>query len=119
MKNIKYPSKPWKDGQRAELISGLEFIYSSSLKNWVPVTPGYENKTQLTQAFGVETIEELNVKLVSIDTKLVSVDSDIRRSGRIWKTTNTPENPSINDVWIDVTGNSYYYDVNGDTWIQF
>jgi hypothetical protein len=119
MQKIKYPAKPWRNGQRAELINGMEFIYSSSVKNWVPVTPGFENKTQLSEVFGVETIQELNEKFVQVDTKFVKIDSDIKQSGRIWKTENTPANPNANDVWIDIAGSSYYYDANGDTWIQF
>lgn len=119
MKKITYPSKPWRDGQRAQLIPGLDFIYSSSIKNWVPVTPGFESETQLEQAFGVKTVEEINVKFVQIETTFTKIDSDIALSGRIWKTTTRPTNPNANDVWFDATsGKTFSYDKTNDTWIQ-
>lgn len=119
MKNIKYPSKPWADGQRAELISGMDFVYSSSIKNWVPVTPGFEDKQQLTDVFGVSTVQELNTKFETIDETITKIDSDIVLSGRIWKTVNRPSKPNSNDVWFDATtGKTLSYDKTNDTWIE-
>lgn len=119
MKNIKYPSKPWHDGQRATLIPGLEFMYSSSIKNWVPVTQGFTSETQIEQAFGVKTVEEINTKFQEVETVVTKLDSDIKLSGRIWKTTTKPNNPNSNDIWLDATsGKTFSYDIINDTWIE-
>lgn len=119
MKNIKYPSKPWRDGQTATLIPGMEFMYSASIKNWVPISEGYTSEVQLEQAFGVRTVEELNVKLVEIETTFKNVDSDISLSGRIWKKTTKPISPKPNDIWYDATSaKTFSYDNNNDTWIE-
>lgn len=79
---LKYPQKPWKEGQQAELLKGMWFVYSSSMKKWIPVTPGYESQQQLETAFGVSTVVELNTKLADIDeqnrvleTKTVALES--------------------------------------------
>ena len=64
---ITYPPKPWSEGQRAFLMEGLEFMYSASLKKWVPITPGYATTEQLSAAFEVETIEQLNTKFAAIE----------------------------------------------------
>lgn len=137
---LNYPSKPWRNGQRAMLIPGMEFMYSSSTKKWVPITPGYENEEQLQDSFNVRTIIELaeifktetakiagSLSIVSkFDNRIQSVeeataefDSDITQSGRIWKTGSAPSNPNPNDIWIDtVSGGTFSYDAIGETWVQ-
>jgi len=133
MKNIKYPAKPWTDGQKAELMSGLSFMYSSSLRKWVPISPGAVQTTQIQEAFGVSTVDDLlakynthEIKINELDSdnkvnkvRLDNADSDIERTGRIWKTLNRPTKPGKNDIWIDETiGKAYSYDYDIDTWIQ-
>lgn len=119
MKSIKYPSKPWRDGQRATLIPGMEFVYSSSVRNWVPVSEGFTDQVQLEQAFGVKTVAEINTKFAEVDAVISKLDSDITLSGRIWKTTGRPTSPNANDIWVDATsGKTFSYDKINDTWIE-
>lgn len=119
MKNIKYPPKPWYNGQREELIKGIDFIYSQSTKKWVPVTPGYTSKRQLKESFDVETIEDLNAKFKTIDDVIQALDSEIDTKGRIWKTLNRPQGPSPNDLWIDpISNRAYSFNETGNTWVE-
>ena len=118
---FRYPPKPWSDGQRANLMtsSSVEFMYSQSLKKWIPITPGFESKTELQEAYGVSTIEELNTKFFEIDQGQLQQDSDIVRVGRIWKNINKPERPKTNDIWIDPnTNRCFNYVAATDTWIE-
>ena len=52
---FRYPAKPWSDGQRANLMtsSTVEFMYSQSLKKWIPISPGFESKTELQQLLNI------------------------------------------------------------------
>ena len=119
---FKYPPKPWEEGQKARLMSNstVEFLYSKSLRKWIPITPGFESKTELEEAYGVSTIQELNTKFVYLEQSQDYQDSDIRLSGRIWKKINTPDNPRENDIWIDpISGKSFNYVEEQDAWIEF
>lgn len=113
---IKYPPKPWRDGQRERLLPGIDFMYNAALKNWVPITPGYVSSKQLQENFGVSTVEQLSQKF---DAKVSSIDSDIQLSGRIWKTQLPPKSPNKNDVWIDEkSGKTFSYVTASRTWVE-
>ena len=100
--------------------STVEFLYSKSLRKWIPITPGFESKTELEEAYGVSTIQELNTKFVYLEQSQDYQDSDIQLSGRIWKKINTPDNPRENDIWIDpISGKSFNYVEEQDAWIEF
>lgn len=135
-----YPPKPWTNGMRYMIIPGMEFLYSASTKKWVPVTPGYENEEQLQDSFGVSTIVELaeifkkesvkiaeavatvqqyDTAITTVQSSVVQLDSDVRLSGRIWKTSSAPSSPNPNDIWVDAgSGKTFSYDAIGDTWVQ-
>ena len=123
---LNYPPKPWKNGQRASLLPGMEFMYSLSSKKWVPITPGYENEEQLQESFSVSTIVELanvfkeeTAKTQAVVTRVDRLDSDIVLSGRIWKTDTKPVSPNKNDVWMDPnSGVTFTYNASADAWIQ-
>jgi len=113
---IKYPPKPWRDGQRESLLPGISFMYNAALKNWVPITPGYVSSQQLQDNFGVSTVEALTAKF---DSQISNLDSDIDLSGRIWKTQLPPNSPRKNDIWIDQrTGKTFNYVVASGTWVE-
>ena len=117
MAKLVYPKKPWVDGQKANLMTGMQFVYSASLKKWVPITPGFEDSTQLQQAFGVKTVEEVEQIFTDVET----LKEEMLEFGRIWKTEQRPD-PSLvydNDVWIDpVSGVLVYWKSSANTWIQ-
>ena len=118
-RKMQYPPKPWLDGQRASLMPGIDFIYSQATKKWVPVTPGYVSSSQLQESFGVSSIQELVVKFENTEKRITNLDSDIQLAGRIWKTTNRPDNPKHNDIWIEQTsGKTLSYVRSTDTWIE-
>lgn len=122
---LNYPALPWVDGQQAEIMPGMNFRYSSSLKKWVPISPRYDNSEQLKEAFDVETVEELNSKFAEVDASVYNLtvkseqaDSDIALSGRIWKTAVRPNNPNNNDIWMHPTDDQIYsYNSEFDTWV--
>ena len=124
---LNYPPKPWTNGQKASLMPGMEFMYSSSTRKWVPITPNFENEDQLQESFGVRTIVELaelfkegTAKINTFESKLVELKDDIVLSGRIWKSSQAPTNPNANDVWFEIgSGKNYYYDEINKTWIQY
>ena len=140
MNKINYPPKPWNNGQRAMLQPGMEFMYSSSTKRWVPITPGYENEEQLQTSFNVSTVVELAevfknqtskvagyvTTINSFDGRMQSVEQTaaqlyeaVELSGRIWKTEEVPINPGPNDLWHDgTTGKTFSYYAESDTWVQ-
>ena len=119
MAALKYPPKPWHDGQKHSLINGIDFMYSQSLRKWIPVTPSYVSSSQLDEAFGVSTIQELVQKFEKTEDKFRQVDSDIALGGRIWKTLNRPDNPRSNDIWIEQeTGKTFSYVYQSDTWVE-
>jgi len=137
---IKYPPKPWRDGQVEALVQGIDFMYNAALKNWVPISPGFSSKKQLQENFGVETVQQLNDKLAettskiqTVETRVLenenivntvvsrvhSIDSDLSLSGRIWKTQTAPQSPSKNDLWFDPTSSktfSYIYETSA--WVE-
>lgn len=123
---LKYPAQPWKNGQKAELMQGMYFMYSSAIRKWVPISPGFENEQQLVQSFGVSTVQELNAKFEEVNTvttilttRTEQLDSDIQLSGRIWKTISRPTAPNNNDVWMEqATGKLFSYDATHDTWVE-
>ena len=120
MNKIKYPPKPWVDGQREKLLPGIDFMYNLALKNWVPISPGYTSEQQLVDNFGVTTLEELNAKFEEIENIQEKLDSDIERSGRIWKTINIPVNPAPNDLWLDFeSGKTFSYVAATGAWIEW
>ena len=120
MKSIKYPPKPWQDGQREELIPGIDFMYNAALRNWVPISPGYSSETQLQENFGVKTLQEIETKFAQLQQDQLAQDSDIQQSGRIWKTINIPDNPAPNDLWLDFqTGKTFSYDNANGAWIEW
>ena len=117
MAKLVYPKKPWVDGQKANLLTGMQFIYSASMKKWVPITPGFEDRNQIEEAFGVRTVEEVERIFTDVDT----LKEDMLEFGRIW---NTPEKPNLdlvhnNDIWIDPNDTKLYF-WNGDigAWVQ-
>ena len=117
MAKLSYPPKPWKDGQKAYLVSDLLFIYSTSLKKWVPITPSFNDSNQLEQAFGVRTAEEVDKLFTTVD----QLKFDMVEFGRIWKTETRPDPALVydNDVWIDpATGLLVYWKGSASTWIQ-
>lgn len=117
MAGLQYPKKPWSDGQKAYLIPGVQFVYSLSMKKWVPVTPGFSSETQIEEAFGVKTAEEVDKLFVDVET----LKEEMIEFGRIWKTPTTPDINLVNtnDVWIDpVTGVMVYWNGDQKTWIQ-
>jgi hypothetical protein len=115
-KRLQYPPKPWDDGQIASLIPGIEFIYSLSLKKWVPLSPGYNSGSQLNDAFGVSTITEVKQLF---ETKTQQLDSEIEQAGRIWKQFDRPVRPKRHDMWYEEnTGNFYSYNDIEDTWVE-
>lgn len=117
MAKLTYPKKPWTDGQRAMLIPGLQFIYSLSLKKWVPVTPGASTENQIEEAFGVKTAEE--VERIFIDVE--QIKNDVIEYGRIWKTEVRPAASLVanNDVWIDqITAKMFFWNETFQTWIE-
>lgn len=143
MNNIRYPSRPWSDGQVATLMPGMDFIFSSSLKKWVPITPGTESKSQLQESFGVSSLDALYdlfniekdklskafLKIKDIENdlsntkdKVEELQIDISNSGRIWKSNVAPDIANIvndYDIWIDSTSlDMFYYDFNVKTWVQ-
>ena len=117
MANLVYPKKPWVDGQKANLMTGMQFVYSASMKKWVPITPGFESDAQLQEAFGVKTIEEVEQIFTDVET----LKEDMLEFGRIW---NTPERPdeslvNNNDIWIDPNDTKlYFWNGNIGAWIQ-
>ena len=116
MAKLTYPKKPWTDGQKAYLMTGLQFIYSLSLRKWVPITPGSTDEEQIQAAFGVRTAEEVDQLFINVD----QLKSDVIEFGRIWKTQQQPPASDVhtNDVWIDPqTGRLLYY-TTGDTWVE-
>jgi len=124
MANLNYPDKPWSDGQRAELLPGMQFIFSSSLRKWVPISPGTSSRDQLLDAFGVRTAEEVN-KLFDdvgeIQSQVESVQTQLTSRGKVWKTANRPTTKEVknNDVWIDQeTAKLFFYNESADSWIQ-
>ena len=120
MAKLNYPSKPWEDGQRAMLLPDLQFAYSQSLKKWVPISPGTVDNSQIEEAFGVSSINELLEKFTNLDVRVNSIDSDLKYHGRIWKTAEPPlTNVKHNDVWVDIDSNIMYnWDENSAVWIQ-
>jgi len=120
MRNLNYPAKPWKDGQRANLISDIEFMYSQSLKKWVPITPGTIDNSQITEAFGVNSINELLAKFNQLEKNVINLDSDLKYNGRIWKSTDAPlKGVYDNDVWIDTDLNKMYsWNAEGEIWVE-
>ena len=115
-KQLRYPAKPWVDGQIASLMPGIEFAYSLSLRKWVPVSPGFAKSEQIQDAFGVSTITEVKQLF---EQKTQQLDSDIDRAGRIWKQTVRPAQPKQHDMWFEEnTGNFYSYDSKQDTWVE-
>ena len=120
MAKLNYPSKPWNDGQRAMLLPDLQFAYSQSLKKWVPISPGTVDNSQIEEAFGVSSINELLEKFTNLDVRVNSIDSDLKYYGRIWKTAEPPlTNVNDNDVWVDIDTNIMYsWDENSAVWIQ-
>lgn len=118
MTKLNYPSKPWIDGQSASLIPGLDFRYSQSLRKWIPVTPGAVDANQIEEAFEVRTLQALSKKFDNVIEKQAQLDSDIALSGRIWKTTQKPDNPNANDIWYDDEGKSFSYITATDTWVE-
>lgn len=116
MAKLSYPKKPWTDGQKATLMPGLQFIYSLSLKKWVPITPGSTDEEQIQAAFGVRTAEEVEQLFINVE----QLQHDMFDFGRIWKTQDRPPNDRVyaNDVWIDPeTGKLLYY-TTSDTWVE-
>lgn len=117
MAKIKYPPKPWTDGQKAELQPGIRFLYSLSLRKWVPITPGTVKEEQLDQAFGVKTVAEVE----ELFKDVTQLKDDVLQFGRIWITPERPDDNEVNDndVWID-PGFSvmFYWDKYNVTWIQ-
>ena len=119
MKSIKYPPKPWKDGQVEKLLSGIDFMYNAALRNWVPISPGYTSEKQLTENFDVKTIAQLNEKFKQIEVDRISIDSDIQLTGRIWKTVGKPPSPRKNDIWIDYeTAKTFSYFDETNAWVE-
>lgn len=120
MKNIKYPSKPWRDGQRATLVNGMEFIYSSSLRNWVPVKPGQESVEQVAQSLSVSDIStKFDEVEDALDSVLSKVAEELATSVKIVKSTTPPANPKANDIWVDADGGkSFSYDAEYETWVE-
>lgn len=130
---IKYPPKPWRDGQIESLVPGIDFMYNAALKNWVPISPGFTSSKQLQDNFGVKTVQQLNDKLSENSTKIQaaevkinvvssrvdSIDSDLSLSGRIWKTQSAPQSPSKNDLWFDpTTSKTFSYVSESATWVE-
>ena len=117
MTKLNYPSKPWSDGQRAELLPGMQFVFSSSLRKWVPITPGTSTREQLLDAFGVRTAEEVNKLFDDVG----NLQSQLEGRGKVWKTANRPSVAEVknNDVWIDQeTAKLFFYNELADSWIQ-
>ena len=116
---IKYPPKPWRDGQVESLIPGIEFMYNLALRNWVPISPGYVSDKQLQKNFGVSTVEELKVRISKSETRIDGIDSDVDYVGRIWKTRLPPNYAKKNDVWIDLTtGKAFTFVGENRTWVE-
>ena len=119
MAKLNYPPKPWSEGQRASLLDGMDFMYSQSLKKWVPITPGAVSSAQLEVAFEVRTVQELVTKFDEVTEVQEKLDSEIAQSGRIWKTENRPTTPNKNDIWYDeIEGKTYSYIAATDTWVE-
>ena len=117
--SIKYPPKPWRDGQIESLVSGIDFMYNAALKNWVPISPGFSNRKQLQEIYGSDDVNVIKAQVYTIESKLVNVDSDIELSGRIWKTRLPPNTPHNNDVWIDLTtGKVFSYVAKTGAWVE-
>jgi len=131
--NLNYPPKPWRNGQRAMVIPGMEFMYSASTKKWVPITPGYENEEQLQDSFNVSTLVEVAelfkqetskiaaavATVTNVEKSVALLDSDIKLSGRIWKSSSAPSNPNANDIWLDAnSGKTFSYNAAAQTWVQ-
>lgn len=117
MAKLNYPSKPWSEGQRAELMPGMQFIFSSSLRKWVPVSPGTSSRDQLLDAFGVRTAEEVDKLFDDVG----DLQSRLENGGKLWKTDERPsvEEVKNNDVWIDQeTAKLFFYNESADSWIQ-
>ena len=119
-RKLNYPSKPWKDGQKAMLMNDIEFMYSQSLRKWVPITPGTVDNSQIEEAFGVSSINELLAKFTALDVRVNNIDSDLKYNGRIWKTSAAPlEGVYDNDVWIDTDLNKMYsWNAEGEIWVE-
>ena len=120
MAKLNYPTKPWTDGQIASLVEGMEFMFSGTLRKWIPITPGSSNSSQLESAFRVSTLKELIDKYTIIEKDVSNLDSDIKNKGRIWKTQIAPTtNVYENDVWIDTNQNKMYsWDATGEVWVE-
>lgn len=114
---IKYPPKPWTDGQKAELQPGLRFVYSGSLRKWVPITPDTFKEEEISKAFGVTTVAEVE----DIFKDVTTLKEEMLEFGRIWTTDVRPNLSEVhdNDIWIDpIYSRMFWWDGTNGTWIQ-
>ena len=117
MAKLTYPSKPWKDGQKAYLMPGLQFVYSLSLRKWVPITPGTSTEDQIQEAFGVRTAEEVDKLFLDV----TELQNQLTSRGKVWRTSTRPSITEVsnNDVWIDQdTAKLFFYNASAEAWIQ-
>lgn len=122
MSSLVYPKKPWKNNQVAFLLPNMEFVYSSSLRKWVPRSPGTVSAPQIETAFGGKSIQEIVQTVEQVDTITEEVDTvkqQVVEFGRIWKSEDAPQYAAPNDLWVEPsTGKLYYWVGDQETWMQ-
>ena len=71
---MNFPSKPWTNGQIAELISGSTFEYNSTKGAWLLVTSSVESSII---ADNDSDFAYFNGKIVTIDGQIAAIETDI------------------------------------------
>ena len=74
---MNFPSKPWSDGQTAELIAGSTFVYDSAKEAWLLQISAEQGKINSLEVSVDSDLNVVNTRLTTAEGNITTIQSDI------------------------------------------